>query len=198
MTGLTAYGLIDAAVDGPVGFPEGMASGVIEGRALGSARVRPCHGVHRNPHRPLALPGPLAIVVPWFFQMLIIANGWQGTDTLRDGLRLEALSAGLDPGATVVDQDAIRTGPKMEGWAPMNLEHVLRDIQPIAVARSRDASLLALSGRKVNSLAERAGSAAEEPMVCMTLRWRELDSKIQFRDDSPPPSAWAPSFGGER
>jgi hypothetical protein len=28
----------------------------------------------------------------------------------------------------------------------------------------------------------------------LTLRWRGMDSKIQFRDASPPPSAWAPSF----
>jgi hypothetical protein len=28
----------------------------------------------------------------------------------------------------------------------------------------------------------------------LTLRWREMDSKFQFRDASPPPTAWAPSF----
>ena len=27
-----------------------------------------------------------------------------------------------------------------------------------------------------------------------TLRWRGMDSKFQFRDASPPPTAWAPSF----
>ena len=31
----------------------------------------------------------------------------------------------------------------------------------------------------------------------MTLRWRELDSNFQFRDTSPPPTVWEPSFRGE-
>jgi hypothetical protein len=35
--------------------------------------------------------------------------------------------------------------------------------------------------------------------VCLTLRRRGTDSKFQFRDASPPPTAWAPSFSaGER
>jgi hypothetical protein len=33
------------------------------------------------------------------------------------------------------------------------------------------------------------GSTAEEPLVCTTLRWRGMDSKIQFRGGSPRPSA---------
>ena len=26
------------------------------------------------------------------------------------------------------------------------------------------------------------GSIVEEPLICMTLRWREVDSKLQFRE----------------
>src|SRR5262249_59003734 len=41
-------------------------------------------------------------------------------------------------------------------------------------------------------------STAEEPMVCLTLRWRGVDSKIQFRDASPPAKQRGHLyFGGE-
>src|SRR5215472_6172792 len=41
------------------------------------------------------------------------------------------------------------------------------------------------------------GSVAEEPMVCMTLRWREVDSKLRF-PRSAGPSTKPEQFQGDR
>jgi transposase-like protein len=49
-------------------------------------------------------------------------------------------------------------------------------------------------------LAERGVEISYETVMRsshQTLRWRGMDSKIQFRDASPSGSVWAPSVDGE-
>ena len=58
----------------------------------------------------------------------------------------------------------------------------------LVVPRGDRASVSRLR-RFVDQFVSRAGTDGSQ-----TLCWRGMDSKFQFRDASPPPTAWAPSF----
>jgi NAD(P)-dependent dehydrogenase (short-subunit alcohol dehydrogenase family) len=79
--------------------------------------------------------------------------------------------------------------------------HLMRFAQTItrcglAAATKSLAIECAKAGIRVNPVAasRTTGVVLRGTESLLTHRWREMDSKFQFRDASPPPTAWAPSF----
>jgi hypothetical protein len=54
-------------------------------------------------------------------------------------------------------------------------------MEGIAAAIAGVLNLCSLATERTKGFFKVADYAAEQPMVCATLRWRELDSKFQFR-----------------